>query len=154
MTEPVTFPSTTPNTGLPLLFAGQAQKEFFVNQSLAILDALAPRAIAGSLNGPPANPDEGACYRVTGPGAGEWVGRTDQLALRIGGSWHWIIPAEGMAMFDRAAGQWLCYRSGWQAAPASAPPSGGNVVDSEARAALGQLIGSLQAIGLLGPEGT
>lgn len=122
-----------------------------MNQSLAILDALAPRAIADSLSEPPATPQEGECYRVTGAGEGEWAGRGDQLALRIGGSWHWIMPAEGMLMFDRAAGQWLCYRAGWQAAPASAAPSGGSVVDSEARAALVQLIASLQAIGLLGP---
>ncbi len=149
MTEPMSFPATTPNAGLPLLFAGQAQKEFFVNQALAILDALAPGAVVATLSAPPAAPSEGACYRVAGPSSGEWDMKEEQLAVHIGGSWHFVAPAEGMALYDRAAGHWLCFRSGWQNAPAPVLPAGGSVVDTEARAALALLVQSLQAIGLV-----
>lgn len=50
---------------------GQAQKEFYVNQSLAILDALAPRAVVASHSQPPADSVENACYPVTGPAPGD-----------------------------------------------------------------------------------
>ncbi len=46
-------PAITPQLGLPLLFVGQAQKEFFVNQSLAVIDAVMARSVAGTLATPP-----------------------------------------------------------------------------------------------------
>jgi len=149
MSEPIAFPAGTPNAGLPLLFAGQAQKEFFVNQSLAILDALAPRTVVATLAEPPALPEDGACYLVAPSPSGNWSTRASHLALAIGGSWHFIIPAEGMLMFDRNAGNWLCFRDGWHSAGVPAAPSGGSVIDSEARAALTQLVESLQTLGLI-----
>lgn len=149
MSEPIAFPAGTPNAGLPLLFAGQAQKEFFVNHSLAILDALAPRAVAATLGAPPALPQDGACYLVAPSASGDWSARADHLALAIGGSWHFVAPAEGMLMFDRDAGHWLCFRDGWHSAGAPAAPSGGSVIDTEARVALAQLVESLQTLGLI-----
>ncbi|GAB4471868.1 DUF2793 domain-containing protein [Erythrobacter tepidarius] len=149
MSDPIVFPAGTPNARLPLLFAGQAQKEFFVNQSLAILDALVPRTVIATLAEPPALPAEGGCYLVAQEAAGAWSGRADQLALSIGGSWHFIAPDEGMLMFDQNAGIWLCFRNGWQGAGAITAPSGGGVIDIEARNALAQLVENLQALGLI-----
>ena len=40
MTQPFVFDSSTGRHALPLLVAGQAQKEFFVNEALARIDAL------------------------------------------------------------------------------------------------------------------
>lgn len=150
MTNPLTFASTTPNVGLPLLIAGQAQKEFFVNQGLAVLDALQPGAVQASLPQPPTLPDEGDCYRVTAPALLGWAGCEDHLAIRIGGSWHFIPPQDGMTLFDRAADTRLFFQSGWQNAQAPAIPSGGAVIDVEARAAIAQLIEALREGGLLG----
>lgn len=59
MSEPIVFPSATPALGLPLLVAGQAQKEFFVNQALGLLDALHARAVIASRPAPPAAAAEG-----------------------------------------------------------------------------------------------
>jgi hypothetical protein len=151
MSEPIAFPASTPNSGLPLLFAGQAQKEFFVNQSLAILDALMPRAAVATLAAPPAAPGDGECYLVAQSAADEWSGKADHLALAIGGSWHFVAPAEGMLVFDREAEQWLCFRGGWQSVGVPPAPSGGSVIDIEARNALAQLVASLQTFGLLPP---
>lgn len=150
MTEPISFPATTAGIGLPLLFAGQAQKEFFVNQALTILDGLAGGAIIASLDEPPASASDGDCYRVMGSASGIWSSHADSIAISIGGSWHFVTPADGMLLFDRDAGQWLFFRSGWQMANATAIQAGGTVVDVEARAALAQLIEGLQAMGLLG----
>lgn len=150
MSEPIAFPATTAAIGLPLLFAGQAQKEFFVNQAFAILDALSQRAVLASLDQPPATVSDGDCYRVAAPGAGVWSQYPDHLAIAIAGSWHFVAPTEGMQLFDRAAGQWLCFRSGWQTGAAPTAPVGGTVVDNEARAALGELIETLRSLGLIG----
>jgi Protein of unknown function (DUF2793) len=151
MTDPIAFPSTTPNIGLPLLFAGQSQKEFFVNQALVILDALAHGTVIASLPQPPATSSDGDCYRISSLATGDWSGRADQIAIRIGGSWHFADPAEGMILFDRAASRWIWFRSGWQSALAPSLPAGGAVIDVEARALLATLVQSLQSVGLLAP---
>lgn len=152
MTDPIPFPSTSPNVGLPLLFAGQFQKEFFVNQALVILDALAHSAVIASLAQPPAAASDGDCYRIVSPATGEWGSHADEVAIRVGGSWHFAEPAEGMMLFDRAAGRWIWFRSGWQSAPALTLPTGGSVIDVEARALLATLVQALQSFGLLPPS--
>jgi Protein of unknown function (DUF2793) len=152
MSEPIAFPSGTTNVGLPLLFAGQAQKEFFINQALVILDALAPGAVEASLPSPPAEPGEGDCYRITAPASGEWSGHADKVALRIAGSWHFAAPTEGLTMFDRAAGQWIWFRSDWEAASVLSLPTGGSTIDIEARNLLAQLVSILRSYGLVAPQ--
>jgi Protein of unknown function (DUF2793) len=152
MSEPITFPSGTANVGLPLLFAGQTQKEFFVNQALAILDALAPGAVEASLSAPPAGASDGDCYRIAAPATGDWSSHADKVALRIAGSWHFIAPTEGLTMFDRAAGQWIWFRSDWEAAPALSLPTGGSTIDIEARNLLAQLVSILRSYGLVAPQ--
>jgi len=149
MSDPVAFPSTTPVLGLPLLITGQAQKEFFINQALCLLDANATRTVVASRTIPPANPVEGSCFRVLAPAGEAWNGQDDSLAMLIGAAWHFIVPLDGMQVFDQEAGQVLTFRSGWVRAPALAEPSGGSVVDIEARVAIGALIQALRTIGVL-----
>lgn len=149
MASPISFPSTTPNTALPLLFSGQAQKEFTLNQALAILDSLIGAIVEAVRSAPPADPAEGVVYLVAASATGGWAGHSDELAARIGGDWHFVAPREGMVVFDRELGRRLFYRSQWQEAALPAIAQGGSVVDAEARAALAQLIGALQDLGLL-----
>lgn len=151
MPDSLTFPAATPNIGLPLLFAGQAQKEFFINQALGILDALHRAAVLASQPAPPDLVEDGDCYRVTGPAQSEWAGCEGHLAIRIGAAWQMIPPRDGMRLFDSAAGDWLFYRAGWHSSHAPALPVGGTVVDHEARIAVEQLILALQTVGVLIP---
>lgn len=153
MSDPIAFSSSTPVLGLPLLIAGQAQKEFFVNQALCLLDALHARSVSASQASPPATPSDGASFRVTAPATAEWVGQEGSLAVRISGAWHFIPPQEGMLVFDRSAGQQLVFRSTWTNATAPAAPAGGTIIDSQARDAIGALIQALLVTGVLGPAG-
>jgi hypothetical protein len=89
---------------------------------------------------------------VTPNASGAWALQADHLAIFIAGTWHFIAPEDGMQLFDRDAGQWLCFRSGWQAATAPASPESGSVIDVEARAALANLIDTLRLIGLFSPS--
>ena len=150
MSDPFPFPSTSPHIGLPLLIAGQAQKEFFVNQALSILDALDRRAVVASLASPPIDASDGDCYRVTASATQQWAGKEDQLAIRVAGAWHFVPPRQGMRMFDSNADQCLFYQAGWRIAASPVVPTAGTVIDLEARAALGQLIQTLRETGILG----
>ena len=149
MSDPFVFPGSTPALNLPLLIAGQAQKEFFINEALSLLDALHARAVTASQPAPPASPSEGACYRVTATSTGSWTGQEGRLAVRVAGAWHFIPPAEGMLVYDRAAAAFVIYRSQWQPAAVVAAPSGGTVVDLEARGTLTALIAALRTMGVL-----
>jgi len=151
MSQPVIFSSATPNIGLPLLSSGQAQKEFFINQALGILDALHRNTVSASQPAPPATADEGACLRVTAPATGAWAGCEDHIAIRIGEDWHFVAPREGMRLLDSGADQTLFYAAGWQSAEAPPVPAAGTVIDSEARATLSQLIQALRTLAILGP---
>lgn len=148
MSVPISFPSTTPNFQLPLLFAGQAQKEFFFNQAISLVDALGSNCVVSSAHTPPAAPIDGECYRVSAPGENDWFGHDDEIAVRIGGTWHFVTPYVGMAVFDRAADTLIHYKAGWNAAVEPLAPSGGTTVDLEARAALSELIEALRNLGV------
>ena len=143
------YSAITPRLGLPLLYVGQAQKEFFVNQSLSVIDALIGQSVAAGLAEPPADPQPGDCYRVLAPAAGAWAGRENQLAIAIGGDWHFVVPRQGSLIFDRALGQFVLFDGDWQLASLPLTASGGTVVDIEARALLAQVIDALVKLGLV-----
>ncbi len=131
------------------MLAGQAQKEFFVNEALCLLDALHARAVTASQPAPPASAADGACYRVTATATGAWAGQENCLAVRVAGAWHFVAPAEGMVVFDRAATRLVIFRSQWQPAAVVAVPAGGTVIDVQARSALTALIAAPQTMGVL-----
>lgn len=149
MAEPISFPSTTVNISLPLLFSGQAQKEFFLNQALAMLDAVIVWSVEDTMDAPPPNTQEGHCYLVSSNASGDWQGHDDEIAVRIGGAWQFISPVNGMDVFDRTLGQKLFFRTSWEAAAVPQEPTGGAVVDNEARAAIVEILNSLQNLGIL-----
>lgn len=153
MADPIVFPSTTANYSLPLLFAGQAQKEPFINHAFSLVDALIQTAVLDSLDTPPSSAADGESYRVLANASGEWSGRDDNIAIRVGGAWEFISPANGMTLFDRNAEVELRFNGGWQSAAEPAAPTGGSTIDSEARAVIESLIEALRTAGLFQSSG-
>lgn len=151
MADPIAFTSISPRFGLPLLFAGQSQKEFYVNQAHLLADAMLHPVVAGIANSPPATPTEGQSWIVGTAPTGIWIGHGNAIATFAGGSWNFAAPQSGMRVFDSAAKQDIRYRNGWIRAAAVALPTGGTTIDTDARTAIAQLIAALVQAGVL-PE--
>lgn len=148
MSDPFLFDTVSPRYGLPLLFAGQAQKEVFVNEAHALADALLHCAIEGEATAPPATPENGENWLVGTPATGAWAGQDGLLACRQADNWLFVAPRDGMRLLDRSLGQDRRYIGGWRIAEEALEPIGGSTVDAEARAAILQLIAALKAAGI------
>ena len=155
---------------LPFLIPGQAQKEMFHNEALAAIDAALHAAVEeGPRTDPPALPEPGQSW-IAAPGAADaWAGQDDRLASFTEGGWRFVRPVPGMSVWNKEAGLWIHWNgSAWSDGrlPASAlfvdgvqvvgqrletiaSPSGGTIIDAEARAALEAVIATLKSHGLI-----
>ena len=131
------------------MLAGQAQKEGFVNEATARIDALLHGAIEAELATPPTTPLDGQCWLVGVSPTGDWAGQTGKIAARQAGNWLYFTPRNGMKLLNRATGQEIRYNTGWQVATRPAAPSGGTTIDAEARSAIGAILVSLTIAGII-----
>ena len=160
----------TPRFGLPLLEAGQAQKELFHNEALAILEALV-QPVAETLGDdvPPATPAPGRSWIVGTAPTGAWAGQAGAVASWGEGGWRFVAPADGLWLWVRASGLWArrdgdAWTSGLSPVAAVtvggvqvvgargsaiADPAGGGTVDAEGRAALQLVLQALRTHGLI-----
>lgn len=165
--------TATERFALPLLHAGQAQKELSHNEALTLIDAmLHPVVESIGADVPPDEPVVGQAWGVGPTPAGDWAGATQTLAIWTGGGWRFVTPVEGMNLWVRDAGISARFvDGGWQMGVVSAtalhvagvqvvgarqaaiaPTSGGAVVDTEARAAIAEILAALRAHGLIHGE--
>lgn len=150
MSDPVAFDSTSARFALPFLFVGQAQKEDFVNEALAMIDGLLHAAIEEQRSSPPASPTDGLCWLIGSAATGDWAGHDGAIAMRQLGQWLFVAPRDGMQCLDKATGQMIRRIGGaWRTPAAPSAPSGGSVVDAEARSALAALVSALRQAGVL-----
>ncbi len=150
MTDPLSFLSASPRHALPLLFAGQSQKEVIVNEALLAADALLHPAIEAVVSSPPAAPANGQCWLVGAAATGAFAGQTDRIAAWSEGGWRFFTAREGMRAYDVAAAAYRLYAGGaWRLANSPAAPAGGSVIDSQARTAISAIITSLRTAGVL-----
>lgn len=160
----------TARLALPLLDAGQAQKEMTHNAALALLDiAVQPVVVAGDLDTPPETPQPGECWLVGTAPTGEWTGQAGAIAGWTAAGWRFVAPADGMTVWladrqvtaRRIGGAWVAGELrgdrvviggvavvGARGA-AIADPVGGNVIDGEARATLASILSMLRTHGLI-----
>jgi hypothetical protein len=148
MADPL-FESRTARLGLPLLYAGQIQKELFLNESLARIDGLLFCAIEGEANAPPANPGGGQAWLVGAAPTGPWTGQAGAIAIWQSGNWLFQAPRPGLRLLNRSTGQDIRFTTAWQSASRPPTPTGGTTVDAQARAALAALYDSLTIAGVL-----
>jgi hypothetical protein len=162
--------SGTPRLSLPFLSVGQSQKEFVHNEALQTLDILVAGAVEEPpLATPPAAPILGACYIVGTAATDSWSGMSGLIAGWTSGGWRFIAPAEGMRFYVRATGVWATFREGaWEYGAvrgaslligdqqvvgsrnaAIAAPSGGSMIDAQARTTLTAILSALRTHGLI-----
>lgn len=161
---------TTQRFALPFILPGQAQKELFHNEALARIDlALHPAVEGPPAAAPPTAPAPGECWIVAPAAGGDWSGRDDMLAMWTTSGWRFLEPPPGTSAWNKAAAVPLIWdgsqwRSGDLACtgitvggvrvvgprqPAVASPSGGTIIDEEARAAIDALTAALMSHGLI-----
>lgn len=161
---------TTARLALPFILPGQAQKEFYHNEALTRLDiALHPAVEGPPLSTPPNAPLPGQSW-IVGPHAdGAWAGKNGVLASWTEAGWRFVAPVPGMLAWNKAAQHWLYWGvGGWSAGelsaaayfvggqkvvgerqPAVTSPSGGTIIDEEARLAIAALTAALKSHGLI-----
>ena len=149
MSEPVQLTDATARHSLPFLFAGQAQKEAFVNEALALLDALLHPSIIEERALPPATMQPGDTYLVGASAGGDWEGHDGSIAAWQGYHWALAAPVPGMTVLDRSTGERIVFDAGWQRQAVPDTPAGGTTIDVEARAAIADLVGALKNKGIL-----
>jgi hypothetical protein len=149
MPEPQITTARSARLGLPYLFPGQAQKEAFVNEALARLDALVQPAVLDERDDPPADPAPGDCHIVGAAPIGDWAGHAGAIALWAQSQWLFTAARTGMLVYDQASGRFARYAEGdgWTRAQGAAEPAGGAVIDTEMRAAFAALLTNLRSTG-------
>lgn len=150
----------TTRMGLPLLVAGQGQKDITHNEALLALDALVhANVVSRVVAAPPAQPGLGDCWLIPDGASSVWAGAAGGMACWTVGGWRLLaLPEGGLVWVEDEARRVRKAGSGWVAdAPFGAPaapvvePEGGIVVDAEARAALRLMLDRLRQLGLLLP---
>jgi Protein of unknown function (DUF2793) len=88
--------SDTPLLALPYLAASQAQKHVTLNEALTLLDGLLHLSVVSrTLSVPPVTPVDGQRYLIAAVPTGVWTTHAGQIALRMEGTWRFLIPREG-----------------------------------------------------------
>ena len=160
----------TERLALPLLVPGQAQKEVLHNEALQVLDTVAVAAVEEApRNDPPQAPQPGAVYLIGAEPVAEWSGYADHLAAYSIAGWRFIAPLVGLRALVKSTSTYAEYGSaGWEMgtvrasrvvvgndqvigarAAAIDDPTGGTIVDAEARSAVSQVLSALRQHGLI-----
>lgn len=164
------MPDATDRLALPLLAAGQAQKELTHNEALTLADMLLlPVVEAVAPASVPASPALGEGWIVGASPTGAWAGRANSVAFWTAGGWRFVPAPEGSTLWSIADSQPVRRTaSGWTIGAlrgsnlviagnqvigarlaAIAAPVGGSTIDVEARAAIGAILDRLGTHGLI-----
>jgi Protein of unknown function (DUF2793) len=161
----------SPRWALPFIIPGQAQKELYHNEALTRIDiALGAAAEVVPQAAPPPLPQPGQSWLVAAAAAsGAWAGKENMIASWSAGGWRFVGTQAGMQVWIKSAGYWIHWTgSGWSGGelPATSiriggqrvvgerqpdvpSPSGGTIIDAEARAAIAALTATLKSHGLI-----
>lgn len=162
--------TTSDRFALPLLQAGQAQKELTHNEALALIDMLLHAQVESmTVATPPGGAAVGQCWVVAAGGTGTWVGHDGHLACLTSGGWRFVAPRKGLGVSCVADGRTYSHDGTiWQPDPvrpdglyisgsrvvaarqaAIADPTGGSVTDTQARTAISAILTAMRSHGLI-----
>ncbi len=160
----------SPRIQLPLLAAGQSQKEITHNEALLRVDGLShPVLESRYLTTPPATPVSGQLWLVPAAASGAWTTQIGMLALWTDGGWRFMPVPVGFLAWARAELIFVWYdgtfwhNGDWPVSSitvagktvvqaqsgAILAPTGGTTIDSQARTSLGQILIALRGHGLI-----
>jgi hypothetical protein len=154
---------------LPFIIPGQAQKEFYHNEALAQIDLAMHACIEGKQASPPVDPEEGQCWLVGDAASGAWSGKEGKIAGWTSAGWRFLTPVSGVSVQDRMSGLSLQWRgTEWNSGEVTAAglivggkkvvgerqgavpsPSGGTIIDEQARIAIAAVTAALKSHGLI-----
>ncbi|MCH4152254.1 MAG: DUF2793 domain-containing protein [Sphingobium sp.] len=155
---------------LPLLQAGQAQKELTHNEALALVDMLLHAQVESmAVATPPGGAVVGQCWVVATSGTGAWAGQDGKLACLTTGGWRFVAPRKGLQVLNAADGNSYVHDgAAWQMGAvrtngvyfsgnriittrqgAITDPTGGSVTDTQARTAIASILTALRNHGLI-----
>ena len=144
---------TSARLALPLMQAGQSQKEVTHNEALATIDlVLQASVLSVGDDAPPAAPGPGECWIVGAAPTGDWAGHAGAIAGWTDGGWRFAAPVEGMVAWNAADAGTVRHSGGqWSngVLPAIADPAGGSVIDEPARSATAAILAALRSHGLI-----
>ena len=143
------YDTRTPRHDPPLLFAGQTQKERFINELAARVDALLHVAIEAELATPPSAPTDGQAWLVAPSPSGDWTGQAGLIAARTAGNWLFFAPIAGMTLLNKATGQQLRFVTAWQSPAKPTLPAGGSTIDTEARSTISAIVAAMVVAGIV-----
>lgn len=159
---------STDRYALPLIQTGQSQKDVTHNDAIGSIDTLLHLAVEGIAASQPVAPIAGQCWIIASAATGVWAGKDGRIAAFTLAGWTEAAPGEGCLAWNKASGVFAIFHNGsWDAdhwpvraltvgglpmlgaiiAGASAP-SGGSVIDVEARVAIGAVLSGLKTLGL------
>lgn len=162
--------NTTMRWALPLLAAGQAQKEITHNEAVLAIDALLQLGVVSRRqSAPPTDAVPGDVHIVAAAATSDWLGGTGRLASFNGAGWTLVTPRDGCLAWVADEGEFSVFSGGgwssggWPASGicvggrtllAAAPQTvlgaaGGSTIDLECRYALTALLGALRSQGLI-----
>lgn len=155
---------------LPLLAAGQAQKELIHNEALGLIDLAVQACVeSADLSTPPEMPVPGQCWIVAAGADQAWSDRDEALAAWTEGGWLFATPGAGWRAWVKDRGHMMHFGdAGWTDASARddgyyvagqqvvgarqagiADPAGGSAPDAEARGAIAAVLAILRSHGLI-----
>lgn len=164
----------SPRLQLPLLSAGQAQKELTHNEALILLDSFCHGCCSGGpANVPPDTPELGLSYLCGTAPTGDWLGHAQDVACWTEGGWRFARSFDGLKVNDRATGHtWRFLGGQWLSGivmatevqingtkvlgpqqPSIPSVAGGAVIDLEARSVLAQVLAALREHGIIASAG-
>jgi hypothetical protein len=112
------MPSTDPNLGLNYGWAlGENGWNAGMDANLKRLGAIVCLSVKDrDLTSPPASPSAGDRYIIPSGATGAWAGKTNQIAVYIGGTWEYYVPKVGWLAYIEDEDKLAAYKStGWSA---------------------------------------